>query len=66
MFDKEKVKEILSKVLLYDDIDWDKVLSDYEVKDGFIIFKYNYDAFFFIGNTLIDSCPGYYNIEEKV
>ena len=63
MFDSEIIKEILKEILNYEDVDLDEIINNYEVIDGFYVFRYNNDAFFFINNTLIDSCPGYYAVE---
>ena len=56
-----KINDILkNKIVTNEEIDWNAVVDDYEVKDGFYIFKFNKDAYFFINNTLMDCCPGYY------
>ena len=61
MFDKEIIIDILkNKIVTNEENDWNAVVDDYEVKDGFYIFKFNKDAYFFINNTLMDCCPGYY------
>ena len=43
---------------------WDLVLNSYIEQEGFYIFRVLDNAYFFIENTLIDCCPGYFNIPK--
>ena len=67
MFDKEVVKRKLRELVITDlsgDVDLDKVVDNYEVVDGFYVFRIGENGHIFQNNNFIESCPGLYATER--
>ena len=67
MFDKEIVKrELRDKVIVKEtgSVDLDEVVENYEVVDGFYIFRMGENGHIFQNNNFIESCPGLYASER--
>ena len=61
MFDKDVVKrELRDKVIVKEtgSVDLDEVVENYEVVDGFYVFRIGEDGHIFQNNNCVESCPG--------
>jgi hypothetical protein len=67
MFDKEVVKrELRDKVIVKEtgSVDLDEVVENYEVVDGFYVFRIGENGHIFQNNNFVESCPGLYASER--
>ena len=60
MFDKEIVKQELEPIVQGLNIDLDKVVDEYEIIDGFYVFRILEDAEVFQESNFIESWVGFY------
>ena len=62
MFDKEIIKEKLRPTANSTglDLDLDEIIEDYEIIDGFYVFRVNNNAEVFQENNYVESWIGYY------